>query len=420
MLNLLTSGKTFSLHHKEIKTIDLSEIGQLKELQYLDLQSNHLDFLDLFDISKCKYLRRINLEDNNFSEIDMNPLNNCNYLEEISLARNQLSEIDLSPLQKKKALKSLSLADNNIQTIDLFPLSSCDNLRSLNLIGNLLHIVNLAPILLCIHLERVELSGNPSFKGRIDQSSDPNTFPTILIDTLVKNALQFGKPGWFTKVQSVFEIEKPHLTELLNRLDWQDIRSKMAQILRRADQNNWFDNQKRILKSLDMKELIGIDATLQDILLQIPNLQLFDDSRGALYQNLINMIRNQIQNKGSTHFFDVDTMSTTGASVVISDILNRRREEIEETVLAIQGGSVFLRPLWKTCYGFEVMKKLGMRDKTDYNGLQTLEKRFESLDMTLKYREVKHWPFGESTVKLSREMGQLLNKMAGLPIVTTP
>ena len=130
------------------------------------------------------------------------------------------------------------------------------------------------------------------------------------------------------------------------------------------------------------------------------------------------MIRLQIENKGSTHFFDVDKMSTKGASVLLSDILNRRREEIEETVLAIHDDKVYLSPLWKTGYGFEILKRLGMRNTTDRIGLGTLEEMFTSLGMTLRYRVVKHWPFGECTVRLSSRMEHLLDRMIGLPTMS--
>ncbi len=195
---------------------------------------------------------------------------------------------------------------------------------------------------------------------------------------------------------------------------------KIGYILRRSTQAHWFDSQKASLESFQMSELIGLDATFRNILLKLPKLCDYEEGRNILYERIVDMIRMQIANKGSTHFFDVDKMSTKGASVLISDILDRRREEIEETVLAIHNDKVYLRLLWKTGYGFEILKRLGMRDTTDRLGLGTLEEMFTSLGMTLRYRVVQHWPFGERAVQLSPRMEVLLDNMVGLPIMSTP
>jgi hypothetical protein len=416
-LHLLASGKRFRLHHKNLEFIDLSEIGYLEKLEVLDLQSNFLEILDFSEISRCKNLRTLNLNDNRLLDIDLTPLSNCENLETILLDRNSLESIDLTPFKELDRLNSISLANNNIQSIDLFPLATCENLRTMNLSGNLLHKVNLSPILLCTKLQRVDLTGNPSFQGTLEEGSDNQHFSAVLIDALLRNAWQYGKPEWLSQIGSSHDITIPQVSELVERLDWKDVRIKIGDIMRKSDQLHWFNTQRAVLESLDMGELVGLDTTFRAILLEIPKLCDYERGRAILYGKMVEMLMSQLENKGSTHFFDIEKMSTTGASVLIPYILERRKEEIEETVLAIKKEKVYLRPLWKTGYGFEILKKLGMRETTDRLGLRTLQEMFRSLDMNLNYRKVKHWPFGESTVILSPRMRRLLNKLAGLPVL---
>jgi hypothetical protein len=411
-LNILSKGKKLRLHHKDITSIDLSDIGRL-DLHSIGLQNNRIEHVDFSDIASCKNLRSINLSNNNILDIDLEPLRNCEQLESIALDRNNLHSIDLSPLEGMRNLRSLSIGENNLQTIDLFPLAHCENLRTLNLLGNLLHKVNLAPILLCLNLQRVVLSGNPSFTGTIEMDEEL-PFSAVLIDALLQNAWKYGKPEWLARVGRVNHLQTPQVTEFVKRLDWKDIRDKIGIVLNRSINANWFESQKDILQMLEMSELVGLDATFRDILMKIPKLCDYEEGRNVLYENLIDMVRIQLENKGSTHFFDVESMSTTGSSILIPYILDRRKEEIEETILAIDDGTVHLEPLWKTGYGFEILSKLGMRRTTNRLGLGTLDEMFTSLGMKLKYRKVKHWPFGETTVQLSSRMERLLMSIAGL------
>ncbi|MFX1273352.1 MAG: hypothetical protein ACFFAX_16865, partial [Promethearchaeota archaeon] len=89
---------------------------------------------------------------------------------------------------------------------------------------------------------------------------------------------------------------------------------------------------------------------------------------------------------GSTLFFDVDVLSTLGGSegVLTKHILDRRREEIEDTVLLKKAERVELLPLWHTHYGFNLLRSLGYNANCTQSEFSELMRRLSELDLEVK------------------------------------
>lgn len=108
-----------------IAMLDKIDLGQKKNLQYVDLKNNRLSAID---VTGCPSLRWLLLQNNNnIASVDVskNP-----YLKELNVNRNSIAALDLSA---NSMLESLSADNNSLQAIDL---SANTALKSLSLNNN--------------------------------------------------------------------------------------------------------------------------------------------------------------------------------------------------------------------------------------------------------------------------------------------
>ncbi|MEK6478163.1 leucine-rich repeat domain-containing protein [Catalinimonas sp. 4WD22] len=154
------------------KITDISVIGQLTQLQHLDLTGNKIT-----DISPLSNLKKLKFLDLYFSEVkDISPLKdltNLQYLDlregwsdDISSLANLINLIyldlywcrirDISPLVRLKKLRYLLLRDNQLE--DISPLSILESLEVLNLSEN--SIKDISPISKLTELKSLNLNAN--------------------------------------------------------------------------------------------------------------------------------------------------------------------------------------------------------------------------------------------------------------------
>jgi hypothetical protein len=100
------------------------------------------------------------------------------------------------------------------------------------------------------------------------------------------------------------------------------------------------------------------------------------------------LLERQLNEDGPTLFLDIEKMQKTSASKLIPIIVEQRKYELENSTLLVKGSTVFLRPLWLTHYGFQILSATGMGMTTDLEGLEILRKSFAELDLELSTRKV--------------------------------
>ena len=81
-------------------------------------------------------------------------------------------------------------------------------------------------------------------------------------------------------------------------------------------------------------------------------------------------------------------MKETSSSKLIPLIVEKRKDEVENTTLLIKGSKVFLKPLWLTHYGFKILSAHKMGLTTNLEGLESLRGSFDELDIELETEKV--------------------------------
>ena len=103
---------------------NLEEIGNLKSVKVLILQSNYIS--DLSPLSKMNNIKLLNLNQN-YDISDLSPLSNIKTLEKLFVSYTQVS--DLNPISNLLNLNELSVSWTNVE--DISPLKNLMNLKTL-------------------------------------------------------------------------------------------------------------------------------------------------------------------------------------------------------------------------------------------------------------------------------------------------
>ncbi|CAH1214537.1 Internalin A [Paenibacillus plantiphilus] len=149
---------------------DYSLIGQLTDLEMLYIQENNIKKLDF--VKSLVNLRELSVERGQID--DLQPLSGLTKLETLSLYDSRISS--LKPLAPLTSLKKLNLDNNDIR--DLAPLSSLHELELLTLNNN--KVSDIAPIANMKKLKRLELQNNNIGSLRSLAALDELTYLTIL------------------------------------------------------------------------------------------------------------------------------------------------------------------------------------------------------------------------------------------------
>ncbi|MFW9977999.1 MAG: leucine-rich repeat domain-containing protein [Candidatus Thorarchaeota archaeon] len=401
-------SKVLNLHHRKISQIDLTQIEHLENLEIIDLRCNRLEVIDLYPLSNCSKLRTLNLSENKLHSIDLEPLRGLSQLDEIDLSMNSLRTLDISPLAGKKYLRGVNLSRNRLKQIDLYPFATCDRLRYLSLPSNNLHEVNLAPLLLCMFLERLEISGNVDFKPSIEAEEHEHSFSAVLVDALVRRAWQYGNPSWVRGSRMINDIYIPQYEDLIQRLGWKKTRDGIREAFRRDRDLKPFGIQKKLFEKLGMSELFGLDLYISDILKDLPHLKSGEEGMVGFYDSIVSKILQQLQSGGSTLFFDVQKLSTTRGAIIIDYLIRRRKEELKEVVLPVDQTHVNLWPLWLTSYGFEILRKLGVKEQTTLTTFKQIAKSFLEIGFKLRTEDVSTSNNAKFESNISSELQKLV------------
>ena len=142
------------------KTMDLTSIKDLHEIEELKLSGKKLTHIDLSQLTHCQNLKILDLTRNRLKSIDLSPLSHCTNLKTLRLDDNKLTEIDLFPLASLGNFKVLTIQDNKIETTKLESLSYCDILEELYLGWLDMKEIDLSPLSHCNKLKDLRILGD--------------------------------------------------------------------------------------------------------------------------------------------------------------------------------------------------------------------------------------------------------------------
>lgn len=396
------------LHGHNIKEIDLRPIEYCPFVEHINLRANQMEHLDLEPLSRCPNLKSVNLAENKLVHLELHPIHSLSNLEELDLSWNRFRDIDLSPLEGLKNLKHLDVSHNRLDHIELYPLATCENLTEFNLKGNGIQKMNISPLLMCMNLRKLDVHWNFDLQPAVEVGLNNNSFSAVVVDALLRNALEYGKPPWLKDTGLISQVRIPDSEALIRELGWEKVRDGIRNIFKARPLPHSFQIQKKLFDRLEMGELFGLDCGASEMLSLIPDLMDIRQGLDELYARIVKRLKKQFNDGGSTLFFNVEKLSTTRGAVIVEPLIRRRKKELEELTLSMSDKYVDLKPLWFTGYGFEILRKLGVGVTVSLQRFKSMISLFEELGFDLKYGKK---PASEKTtgnVCISNELKKLV------------
>ncbi|MHA1927666.1 MAG: hypothetical protein ACTSV2_03690 [Candidatus Thorarchaeota archaeon] len=309
--------------------------------------------------------------------VDLSNVSKCSKLKKLDLSHNMLEELDLSSLSGCAAIQEIDLQSNHLTNLNLWPLKECIEFRAFDVSENRLHGLDLTPIFL---ETRVRMDSS------VVVSADNILRYVFTKDDLTKQFQLFRSDGASWTVPPV--VMWNMYVEMVNQFDWSELKDRIESVLQRMSKDQWYGAQRGLLHGLGISEIGGIDSDPRMILELTDDRMSFEDARQAIFDRSVQLLEWQLNDGGPTLFLDIEKMRETSASKLIPLIVEQRKHELENSTILIKGSTVFLRPLWLTHYGYKILLATGMGLTTDLEGLDSLRKSFDELDLELATQKV--------------------------------
>jgi hypothetical protein len=308
--------------------------------------------------------------------IDLEGLHECTNLETLDFSHNSLEDIDLQPLSRCNSLRSLVLHDNHLQSINLWPLSGVQSLEEIDLAANRLAKIDITPIFLkcSMHLDAsVVVTADSVLRYLLTTDEISRRFRLLRAD----------RAPWAAAPVIIWNAYKQ-----LAKMGWASIRERIITLLDQIDERSWFATQRGLFEGLGLSELAGLDSNPAAALENARSTMTYEEAVDAIEESMVALLEEQIENGGPTLFLDADVIRKTRASKLIPKILESRKREIDETRVPIRGSRVFLRSLWLTHYGYQILSALGMGLRTDLAGLSRIKTCFDEIGFDLRTKKM--------------------------------
>ncbi|TFH05957.1 MAG: hypothetical protein E4H14_11715 [Candidatus Thorarchaeota archaeon] len=229
-----------------------------------------------------------------------------------------------------------------------------------------------------------------------------------------------------SKIKSAGVIERYGFTEFLAFA--KEVRNSVSDEI-------WLEVGWDILEGMGLEELYGCDYDILTDLENIPEESDLVDIQSFLRHTLVETLLEQFDSGGTTVLLDIGKMLETPASVLIPRIVELRKIEIENLVVPIIGkklavfdvymnevgittdpkDAVHLDDLWKTAYGFQILRSLDFGLRTDLDGLRKIEIVMDRIGLTLRTKFVTE-PIVNPKSKMTDAMNSILTmRSLGIP-----
>ncbi|MHA2230295.1 MAG: hypothetical protein ACXADL_13125 [Candidatus Thorarchaeota archaeon] len=183
VLTQYPSSTTLNISGLDIDDIDLNKIA-LPMLRALVIEDTSLTGIDLEPLSVCEWLIFLRINYNkNLKSIDLSPLGNYKSLVDLQIRDNLLNEIHFPQLRNCKKLYKLDITNNPFQDLRLDGINEIKNLRSLsigprNIRDPEVWTIDLSPLFSCQNLEELFL---------------PDSYVRVLIDSRFRESYESAK-----------------------------------------------------------------------------------------------------------------------------------------------------------------------------------------------------------------------------------
>jgi len=316
---------------------------------------------DLHWVTKIKNLVRLDISCNYLSQVDLTPLEGCSTLKYLDLSENAIESIDLSPLKNCAKLETLDMSNNRIEDVSLTPLVNCKSLRYIYLHRNKLDTINIAPL---NHLKRIQkvIIDNMNSRAPVPVfKADFSENPPNLNDVLYAMSFKTTRPEWLQGCPEVkiIKLQAESYSGHVKKHGWASVRTHLEAAWPLISPKQDYSAQKAILSDLGLPELACYDGSISDIIDIFPTSGTYKKGVEEIEATMISMLQEQLENGGSTLFFDIDELATTPGSVLVPLIVSQREKELKRIILYQLDGRVNLMPMWLTGFGFNILQAAG-------------------------------------------------------------
>ncbi|MFX1485190.1 MAG: hypothetical protein ACFFCP_18575 [Promethearchaeota archaeon] len=179
-----------------------------------------------------------------------------------------------------------------------------------------------------------------------------------------------------TIYQLLAEDDSEGLASIINSLlkeeirfknEWDDFVTSLQVACFETYQKHWLKTNHMILSIFGLSELLGVDCSLFSELHSIDLPMTVEQISNRLFASLIEIVKTQFLNGGSTLFFDVASISSTRSAIITADLIEARyREtihvlnEIDEIIPRLTKEWVNISRLWRTGNGYRMLKARSM------------------------------------------------------------
>ncbi|MBD3159741.1 MAG: hypothetical protein GF309_13245 [Candidatus Lokiarchaeota archaeon] len=397
--------KWVNLSSEFIRSIDLSFVSSLDELERLSLDCNYLRKVDLTPIAACNDLKELWLNQNSLRKLDFSPLAGCNKLKRVELYGNNLEELDLSGLRSCTKLEVLTLNKNQLKYLDLSPLSSCTHLYTLDLGLNNLYQLEVSPLAFSKRLHYVDLSEN----------QQNQVASTILSRHTLEEILQFGNPPRFPK--NSYSRHDPTLFvdhnvplpfQKISLIRW------LAPIVQKYEPNSWkITHLVQCLVNIVCPNIVG----LLDIGFNIFQSILNESDTMNMRNRLFEAFNTQVAKGETTIGFDIEKVfenNTIELTEIIPHVIRLRKSEMDSLDGNIPhlADTVDLTALWLTAYGHKILSNHGAGLECSIDDFEIISKIFETIGISLQPTDKEQYIMTETSMSdsLKQYITVLANK----------
>ncbi len=327
--------------------------------------TSHVKYVssDLYWVKEIKNLVRLDISGNYLSKVDLWALEGSTTLKYLDLSENALENVDLTPLTTCKKLETLDLSYNRIRDANLTPLINCESLRYLYIHRNQLDTINIAPLEPLKKLQKVIIDTLEAQKPVPVFKAEFGDKPPNLNDVLYAMTFKTTRPDWLEGCPKtkIIELQPESYEKHVQKYGWKSVRTHLEAAWTLLSSKKDFIAQSAILEDIGMSELACYDGSICDIIELIPETGTFEEGVETIRTGLISLLREQLENDGSTLFFNIDKLAITPGSVLVPLIVSQREKELKDIILYQYDGYVNLMPMWLTGFGFNILQAFGCR-----------------------------------------------------------
>jgi hypothetical protein len=304
--------------------------------------------------------------------VDLSGLESCSQLESLDLSHNMLEFIDLEPLARCSSLQQIILEDNRLSEVNLWPLDKSEHLTHVELAANRINTLDATPVLLRVRMTMdasVVVSADSILRWVLTQKEKEHSIRLVRSDRV----------SW-----SGYPVVLWTGYDSFSNAEWSVASSRIRSVLNQISPSRWFGAQRGLLFGLGLHEIAGYDGDPRHLLDTACDSMRYAEAVEAIHEHALDLLQEQVSRCGPTLFLDAELMRRTGASRIIPALVERRRQEIDELLIPRRGSRVYLRGLWTTYYGFQILSALGLGLRTDMQGLKRVEACFSDLGFELQ------------------------------------